>query len=53
MENCKYEREIGAMLNESMGLSKDKTVTEESKPKPVYVKTSGHKDNQPWQAESN
>jgi len=49
----KDKMEIGAILNESMGFSKDKAVIEESKPKPVYVKTNGHKDNQPWQAESN
>ncbi len=49
----KDKMEIGAMLNESMGFSKDKAVTNESTSKPVYVKTSGHKNNQPWQAESN
>jgi len=49
----KDKMEIGAILNESMGFSKDKDVTSESKPKPIYVKTSGHKNNQPWQAESN
>lgn len=43
--------EIGTILNEGMGFSKDKAVTSESKPKPVYVKTSGQKNNQPWQAE--
>lgn len=47
------EQKIGAMLNESMGFSAKKDVTNKAKPEPVYIKISGYQNNKPWQTISN
>lgn len=42
------EKEIGKILNESMGFSADKPITNESRSSPAYIKTSSGQNNQPW-----
>ncbi len=45
----KDEMEMGKVLNESLGFSKDKITLQEIRSTPIYIKTNNRQNTQPWQ----